>query len=401
MVSIYTLTSPLHDKNAVDAATSEFLESLGIDYSFKGDDFTDYGYDLSLIFVRTGGTEGLFKELLPQLEGMSRQTILLLTSGKSNSLAASMEILSYLRQEGLRGEILHGSPAYIRSRLESLAVVEDARRFLAYTTLGVIGKPSDWLIASGVDEDVVFDRLGISFQYIPMEELMDEYSSLKDEIQESREAVGEAYSGQPTNVKEAVPGAYRIYKALSTIATDYGLAGLTIRCFDLLTSVHNTGCLALARLNSEGIVAGCEGDIPAMLSMMIGRAVTGYSGFQANPSSIDPESGEIVFAHCTVPLDMVSSFGLDTHFESGIGVGIRGHIPEGPVTVFKVSGDLSRHFVCEGELVRNESKPDLCRTQVVLRLPSAATEYFLTEPIGNHHIILPGHVAAELEAVLA
>ena len=98
---------------------------------------------------------------------------------------------------------------------------------------------------------------------------------------------------------------------------------------------------------------------------------------------------------------MVSSFGLDTHFESGIGVGIRGHIPEGPVTVFKVSGDLSRHFVCEGELVRNESKPDLCRTQVVLRLPSAATEYFLTEPIGNHHIIFPGHVAAELEAVLA
>ena len=220
MVSIYTLTSPLHDKNAVDAATSEFLESLGIDYSFKGDDFTDYGYDLSLIFVRTGGTEGLFKELLPQLEGMSRQTILLLTSGKSNSLAASMEILSYLRQEGLRGEILHGSPAYIRSRLESLAVVEDARRFLAYTTLGVIGKPSDWLIASGVDKDMVYDRLGISFQYIPMEELMDEYSSLKDEIQESREAVGEAYSGQPTNVKEAVPGAYRIYKALSTIATD-------------------------------------------------------------------------------------------------------------------------------------------------------------------------------------
>ena len=401
MVSIYTLTSPLHDKNAVDAATSVFLESLGIDYSFKGDDFTDYGYDLSLIFVRTGGTEGLFKELLPQLEGMSRQTILLLTSGKSNSLAASMEILSYLRQEGLRGEILHGSPAYIRSRLESLAVVEDARRFLAYTTLGVIGKPSDWLIASGVDKDMVYDRLGISFQYIPMEELMDEYSSLKDEIQESREAVGEAYSGQPTNVKEAVPGAYRIYKALNNIATDYGLVGLTIRCFDLLTSVHNTGCLALARLNSEGIVAGCEGDIPAMLSMMIGRAVTGFSGFQANPSSIDPESGEIVFAHCTVPLDMVSSFGLDTHFESGIGVGIRGHIPEGPVTVFKVSGDLSRHFVCEGELVRNESKPDLCRTQVVLRLPSAATEYFLTEPIGNHHIILPGHVAAELEALLS
>ena len=431
MISIFTLTSTLHDKAAVDAATKEFLEGLGIEYSFKGDDYEDYGTELSLIFVRTGGTEGLFKELLPTLQGLSRQPILLLTSGKSNSLAASMEILSYLRQEGLRGEILHGSPSYIRSRIEALSKVEEARRFLEYKTLGIVGHPSDWLISSGFDRDVILDKLGISLQYIPMEELLEEYSSLKDEVAESwnevqslrsacRSLSGTARSLSgvegplnattrslsgvegplPAPVKQALPGAYRLYKALLTLTTDYGLSGLTIRCFDRLTSIHNTGCLALARLNSEGYVAGCEGDVPAMLSMMIGRAVSGVSGFQANPSSIDPETGEIVFSHCTVPLDMVSSFGLDTHFESGIGVGIRGQLPSGPVTVFKVSGDLSRHFVCEGELLRCEAKPDLCRTQTVLRLPASAASYFLTEPIGNHHIILPGHHAAVLEALL-
>ena len=404
MISIFTLTSTLHDKAAVDAATKEFLEGLGIEYSFKGDDYEDYGTELSLIFVRTGGTEGLFKDLLPTLQGLSRQPILLLTSGKSNSLAASMEILSYLRQEGLRGEILHGSPSYIRSRIEALSKVEEARRFLEYKTLGIVGHPSDWLISSGFDRDVILDKLGISLQYIPMEELLEEYSSLKDEVAESwNEVVGRSGVEGPlsTPVKQALPGAYRLYKALQTLVSDYGLSGLTIRCFDLLTSIHNTGCLALARLNSEGYVAGCEGDVPAMLSMMIGRAVSGVSGFQANPSSIDPETGEIVFSHCTVPLDMVSSFGLDTHFESGIGVGIRGQLPSGPVTVFKVSGDLSRHFVCEGELLRCEAKPDLCRTQTVLKLPASAASYFLTEPIGNHHIILPGHHAAVLEALLA
>lgn len=403
MISIFTLTSTLHDKAAVDAATKEFLEGLGIEYSFKGDDYEGYGTELSLIFVRTGGTEGLFKELLPTLQGLSRQPILLLTSGKSNSLAASMEILSYLRQEGLRGEILHGSPSYIRSRIEALSKVEEARRFLEYKTLGIVGHPSDWLISSGFDRDVILDKLGLSLQYIPMEELLEEYSSLKDEVAESwNEVAGRSGAEGPlsTPVKQAIPGAYRLYKALLTLTTDYGLSGLTIRCFDLLTSIHNTGCLALARLNSEGYVAGCEGDVPAMLSMMIGRAVSGVSGFQANPSSIDPETGEIVFSHCTVPLDMVSSFGLDTHFESGIGVGIRGQLPSGPVTVFKVSGDLSRHFVCEGELLRCEAKPDLCRTQTVLRLPASAASYFLTEPIGNHHIILPGHHAVVLEALL-
>ena len=403
MISIFTLTSPLHDKAAVDAVTKEFLDSLGIEYSFQGDNYEDYGTDLSLIYVRTGGTEGLFKELLPTLQGLSRQTILLLTSGKSNSLAASMEILSYLRQEGLSGEIMHGSPSYIRSRIEALSKVEEARRFLEYKTLGIVGHPSDWLISSGFDRDVILDKLGISLQYIPMEELLEEYSSLKDEVAESwNEVVGRGGSEGPisTPVKQAIPGAFRLYKALRTLVTDYGLSGLTIRCFDLLTAIHNTGCLALARLNSEGYVAGCEGDVPAMLSMMIGRAVSGVSGFQANPSSIDPETGEIVFSHCTVPLDMVSSFGLDTHFESGIGVGIRGQLPSGPVTVFKVSGDLSRHFVCEGELLRCEAKPDLCRTQTVLKLPASAASYFLTEPIGNHHIVLPGHHAAVLEALL-
>lgn len=65
---------------------------------------------------------------------------------------------------------------------------------------------------------------------------------------------------------------------------------------------------------------------------------------------------------------------------------------EGPVTIFKVSGDLSRSFIAEGELVRNQAKADLCRTQQVIQLADKQlTNYFLTHPIGNHHIILPGH----------
>ena len=130
--------------------------------------------------------------------------------------------------------------------------------------------------------------------------------------------------------------------------------------------------------------------------MVIARALIGVSGFQANPSRIDPETGEIIFAHCTVPLDMVESYCYDTHYESGIGVGIRGKIAEGPVTVFKASGDLSRHFTAEGTLLANLEEKDLCRTQVLLRLGN--TDYFLRNPIGNHHIVLPGHCARLLEA---
>jgi L-fucose isomerase-like protein len=199
-------------------------------------------------------------------------------------------------------------------------------------------------------------------------------------------------------VRAALPGAQRIYLALKKVVADHRLQGFTLRCFDLLTAVRNTGCLALAKLNAEGIVAGCEGDVPAALSMMVARSLLGVSGFQANPSTIDPETGEMLFAHCTIPLNMVERYEFDTHYESGIGVGIRGYMKEGPVTIFKLSGDLSRSFIAEGELLANQAKPDLCRTQQVIRLadPSQAS-YFLTNPIGNHHIVLPGHHRALLE----
>ena len=98
---------------------------------------------------------------------------------------------------------------------------------------------------------------------------------------------------------------------------------------------------------------------------------------------------------------MVERYELDTHFESGLGVAIRGYARPGAVTVLKVAGDLSRLFVEEGELVRSQAEPNLCRTQQVVRLTNPArASYFLTEPIGNHHIIVPGHHKALIEELL-
>ena len=397
-IAIYTLTSALHDEGAVDRITAEFIggiqEALGEDTDLRGNDFSDYGKrPVDIIFVRTGGTEGLFRQLFPTLLEKGGDRFLLLASGKSNSLAASMEILSWLRSKGMKGEILHGDNVYVAGKIKSRLAVEKSRVRLSSTILGVIGKPSDWLIASESDYDEVIRKSGICLIDIPMEELISRIPSIRCD---------EPLPPVPAenSVKTSWSGAVRIYGALREIIDEYHLNGLTIRCFDLLSAVHNTGCLALAKLNAEGIPAGCEGDVPALLSMTVARALTLGSAFQANPSRIDAVSGKVVFAHCTVPFDMTDLYSLDTHFESGIGVGIRGHIPEGPVTVFKVSGDLSRMVAFEGSIVRNLCESDLCRTQIEVSLGSDACKYFLTSPIGNHHVIIPGHHKAALEDLI-
>lgn len=393
-IAIYSLTSALHDPQSVAALTEEFLYTLNIPYDWKGDDFTDYGsHDLNLIYVRTGGTEGIFQHLMPQLIAQSDKPFYLLASDKSNSLAASMEILSYLQQQGFQGEILHGNTKYVSERISLLSKVETARKRLQHCRLGIIGSPSDWLISSNVDADVVRQKLGMELVSIPMKELFETLEQTPNQPVEEKSDV-------PT-IQEALPMATRIYAALKSITQKHDLQGFTLRCFDLLDTIHNTGCWALAKLNAEGYVAGCEGDVPTMLTMMTVRALLGTSGFQCNPASINPKTGEILFAHCTIPFDMVQHYELDSHYESGIGVGIRGHVLEGPVTILKMSGDLSRSFMAEGELIRNQANPNLCRTQLLVRLNNPAqAEYFLTHPVGNHHVIVMGHHATAIMALL-
>lgn len=400
-IAVYTLTSPLHDEQSVNAASADFIAEieakLGTEVDFRGADFSGYGtHDLDVIYVRTGGTEGLFKEVYPTLEG----TVYLLTSGKSNSLAASMEILSYLGQQGRKGEIIHGSTDYIAERLTLLTRVNAARKSLQGKNLGIIGKPSDWLISSDVDKEVVKNTLGVNLVDIPIEELIDLVKS-----GEGNDVRPELSADIPSAISKYTDGAFRIYAALKMIIAKYSLSGLTLRCFDLLSTVENTGCLALALLNAEGIPSGCEGDIPTLLTMTVGQALTGQCGFQSNPSRIDPENGKMLLAHCTIPLDMVRSYTFNTHFESGIGIAIHGEMPEGDVTIFKVSADMKRHFCCKADLTGNPYDKSLCRTQITLDIKDNPTavcrDYFLKSPIGNHHVVFSGNYKDLFDAFMS
>lgn len=404
-IALYTLTSSLHDRNAVDALSLEFLSAieaiLGYKFDFRGDSFATYGQsDLDVIFIRTGGSEGLFKQVFPTLSG----NILLLTSGKSNSLAASLEILSFLNQNGRRGEVLHGSAEYIAGRIETLARVNRARKELRGQKLGIIGKPSDWLIASQPDKQAVKEKLEMELIDIDIRELIGlaKESSQNPLPDYAAGIVAGLRKDAPEAVRKYVEGAINIYAALKSLVAEYDLSGLTLRCFDLLDALGNTGCLALALLNSEGIPSSCEGDVPALLSMAIGNALTGRSGFQANPSQIDPVSGTMLLAHCTVPFNMVERYSYDTHFESGIGVAIHGELTKGDVTIFKTSADLGRVFCEEAKLQENRYGKDLCRTQVLLKMKNSdvLSEYFLRNPIGNHHIVFCGSQKALFEAFM-
>ena len=344
--------------------------------------------EFALLYVASGGSEGYFLEVFEQLK---QRHCYILTSGESNSLAASMEILSYLRKHGGSGEILHGDIDQLAERIRVLRNAHTALKALRGKKLGCIGTPSDWLIASDYSADTVIDKLGLGFVAIPMEELLDEINKQCYEDNEYT-AIFKKQCFDSTEIEKAL----YIYGAFQRLVCKYDLCGVTVRCFDLLDTVHSTGCLGLSILNSLGIYGGCEGDLPSLLSMAILGSITGEPLFMCNPSQFDTKTGEAVFAHCTIPVTMLKDFCLNTHFESGIGVAVQGEFAQGDCTLFKCEGDLSRFYAQEGCIVKAPFSDMLCRTQIHVKLDDFS--YFLNRPINNHHIICRGKHAAEIEA---
>jgi len=255
--------------------------------------------------------------------------------------------------------------------------------------LGVIGKPSDWLIASIPDYKEAKKVFDIDLIDISLEELMDIYLSLSAENKYQTDY----FDNNELN------NADKFYRALKTVVAKYNLEGLTIRCFDLLSSIKMTGCLALSKLNDEGIIATCEGDISSMISMYLVKKFFNVPSFQANPSVIDVENNKIILAHCSCPLKMLSHYKFNTHFESKIGVAIEGDMFLENVTIFRMNKDLKHFSIYEGKIVNTLHRDNLCRTQIEVECNDDISS-LLRNPMGNHQIVFYGHHKKELESKL-
>lgn len=345
-------------------------------------------------FIESGGTEEEFKNIY---ESYSEPYNLIATDA-NNSLPASLEIASFLANKNKKYNLYHGKFTEIVDAINSKTLVKGENKPLNASInifqnkrYGVVGKPSDWLISSEVDYQQVKNELGI--------ELIDiDFKEFKNEIDNAKNIVDPIIFKTKLNEKideKTLEVALKIYSALYNLIKKHDLMGLTVRCFDLLGTIHNTSCLALALLNKQGYIATCEGDIPALITMALIREKFHESSFQVNPSFININERYGYFAHCTIPLDMCLDYKFDTHFESNLGIGIKGRLNLMKVTILKIGSNLKKYEVFSGEIMENLNKENLCRTQVKIKFNEDISA-LLSAPCGNHLIIFKGDHKEEI-----
>ena len=98
-----------------------------------------------------------------------------------NSLAAALEISSWLRGRGMKSEILHGELPEIIKRIFVLHSNFKAQQALSGSRIGVIGSPSSWLVASNVDYLLSKRRWGIEYTDISLERVYEYYNQVTDD----------------------------------------------------------------------------------------------------------------------------------------------------------------------------------------------------------------------------
>ncbi|MFW9994752.1 MAG: hypothetical protein ACFFD4_22105 [Candidatus Odinarchaeota archaeon] len=350
------------------------------------------------LIIGTGGTEKLAYEALEGIPEWTRFFIIAFSG--NNSLPAALELRAALEDKTGQGvEVIftrekQNTDFYIGKIVLKAKQTIRLNQFFR-GRLGMIGEPSSWLIASSPDTKKIsqywpLELISISEDKVREKYLNQSQRDVEEELDRFMETWGKKADSVDHISQEELLKAIRLYLTLKQVVTEEGLLGFTIRCFDWLTDLEVGACLALSLLISDSITAGCEGDLPSLITMLFLQNVTGGElPFMANLSSVN--DNEIILAHCTVPLAICSSYTLTTHFETGLSIGVRGRISRGEqVIIGRIGGkNLTQAQWFRGIVVKNVERDDICRTavKIVLEPPYPA---LLKEALANHYVLVKG-----------
>ena len=144
VLNLITFASPLHKQASIRSSHKTVLTELEKYFTLKFIDCQDIDKispdDFCLLFIATGGVERM---VIQHFESLPRPAVFL-ADGMQNSLAAALEISSWLRTRGMKSEILHGELTEIVRRIFVMYNNFKAQHQISGSRIGVIGTPSSW-----------------------------------------------------------------------------------------------------------------------------------------------------------------------------------------------------------------------------------------------------------------
>jgi hypothetical protein len=247
--------------------------------------------------------------------------------------------------------------------------------------------------------------LGCAIRGIPA----DEFNSLFDEIQLSREMKRLATSvrSHARFVNDLSPQAFddavRSHAAVQTIMQRHEADAITIECLMLK---HRKPCLSFALNNGNLLPCGCENDLNASLTLMLGASCFGRGGFQHNPE-FDTEQNLYFGAHCTCTTRLHGPRGKDAPYQlrpffhqlpKTLALDVQWPVGE-TVTLCKYHSGKNQLDAWRGEVISSPTCPPTggCATRVLVKIPEVKDVCTIYN--GPHPVLYCGDFAGHLKTL--
>lgn len=160
----------------------------------------------------------------------------------------------------------------------------------------------------------------------------------------------------------------RLYLAFREFARENGFNVLSISCWRTLQEIYGmVPCGAISRLNNNGIIASCEGDVDGAIGMVVDTAMNEAPASMVDLVSIDDADQSMNIWHCgPAPGCMADHQGIrwDQHFNMGhwegsewCGCGVIADLQfkPGEITVHRLCSTTQELVVFKAEVFDKES----------------------------------------------
>ena len=332
--------------------------------------------EADFVFLATGGVEQFYAQHIHEMPRC------IYAPRMTNAYAAMNEICGYLAKRGETAFCFDES----RLSLDRFVCIARAGKQIQSARIAVFGEPAPWLIASYPSKETFQAKFKTTLIHAGWDDLnWQTHEAMPSIVKNWRNL--KAISVDDGDFTRAC----RLSSAMIQWAQANQIDGITVGCFPLLAQ-HVSACLAVADLLEAGYAAACENDICSVMAMLIAQNL----GLCTQPpwmaNLVDIQGDKITLQHCTIARSCLQSCQLMTHFESSANVAVAGAFSKDlPVTIFRLNESFDKACIMEGKVIESGPNPLGCRTSATIALDKE-----FPVPLGNHHILLAGHVGVGL-----
>jgi len=273
------------------------------------------------------------------------------------------------RKDGRRVVLL---PTSDWSELDQVVGLLRVPAYMRQSRMLVIGNPKG--TAAVLNAELVKQKLGVTCIPTANECLLELYLSIDPK---AAEAEAEDYwLSQARKIvepkRDEIIASARLYLAVKQLMIEEKAQAITSsHCMG-----DPRGCLTFSKLNDQGFVGACEGDVDSTLTMLIFAYAFHVPGFITDPV-VDTAQNALIHFHCTSATKMDGPSGKrlpftirnQTDTKGGVALQVENRVGQS-ITCAKLV-NLDTMLISPGKIIGTGTDPLACRTQFTTRVPDA------------------------------